>query len=403
MIIKSLEYTKYKDNIRSEFYKYKLEDGTLLDNSYHTTVYLNDKIIREVNTLMTLTEDQIQYLLSIQPLVGKPINSIYNVPVVLDINNPIWTFVNKKITKCWIVKTDKRVEAMDIVTGELIAYKSCPSLNSISYCGQMYENGPTSCWYGRKNDATFWFSKWGLSVNSYSRPDKNIIKNEILSNNIDYYFSVAHGGHLSCVLYYDGITPVRLYASDIEDWMSDRNPVKFAFLGHCDAMNYTGNGSFTKAFTKGETDGTVVIGYANLTDYQDAINYWHLAIPLIFEEVNNGNTFYDAFNMTFMLYPMLEPVMVFYGDKTLKLESNIVINKITQSATKVNINDEYKVFVELENKGLSGKVPLEVNINDVLQYEVEQQVDGGESKSIEFDFKFEEEGVYNTCIDIKVS
>jgi len=111
----------------------------------------------------------------------------------------------------------------------------------------------------------------------------------------------------------------RYYFSTARKDMENRQPMKFAFIGSCEGMNYVGPNSFSYEFRKGEMNKTVTIGYCNMT--QSSWKYAYDWQDYMFKIMDEHKTIYDAFIEASAEYPGIADSVVFVGDENLTVKS----------------------------------------------------------------------------------
>jgi hypothetical protein len=106
--------------------------------------------------------------------------------------------------------------------------------------------------------------------------------------------------------------------------------MEFAFLGHCGGMDSTGEGTLSYAFRKGSMTDTVTIGYTNMSTHGEYC--WPNSLnwqKKLFEKVDTGVTWKEAFDYAQACYPECEGILKFVGDESLTLiggTENMVLN-----------------------------------------------------------------------------
>lgn len=139
----------------------------------------------------------------------------------------------------------------------------------------------------------------------------NEIKSGVQNPTVAYYYAIAHGA-------WNGATAMgdTLWWYEIEESMQEREPMWFAFLGHCGAMSQTGSSTFSHAFRKGSLENTVTIGYHGMGScigWPDSL-VWQ---DKLFSLVDGGSTFKDAFDRATATYPRIESGVRFVGDENI--------------------------------------------------------------------------------------
>ena len=168
-------------------------------------------------------------------------------------------------------------------------------------------------WLEFRRNAGIWFSQWCNTTNSLSLPSPSTISSYVSNPNVTYFYELAHGDEFS----FQADTIGSSYtASIVQNDMSTRQPMEFAFIGSCHGMTSTGPGTFSYKFRKGQMNNTVAVGY----NYMESCPGWEYALPWqnsMFEKMNNGETIKNAFDMATSEYPTIAPAVVFIGDQNL--------------------------------------------------------------------------------------
>jgi len=305
--VKEAQIGKYK----SSLYWYKTADGVWIDNSYFVRIEdLEGNLIEEIDNKRTDVPD-----VSMPParaVLPPPPTTISKEPILIDPNNDFWIFTKKppRPITVWITfnkETGER-KIIDVVTGETIGYGTSPPIEGYSWSGPHNDN---DVWFQWRENADRWFQKWCSETITKGLATVDEIQSGVHNPYAKYYYAIAHGTST-------GATAVggTLLWRDIEESMLDREPMWFAFLGHCGAMANTGSGSFSHAFRKGTLIDTVTIGYINMgscSGWVDSLA-WQ---GKLFNLVDEGSTFKDAFDRATVTYPRIESGVKFIGDESI--------------------------------------------------------------------------------------
>ena len=101
----------------------------------------------------------------------------------------------------------------------------------------------------------------------------------------------------------------------VEDLLADRGRMRFAFLGHCGAMDFTGENTFEYAFRKGQSEKTTVIGLKYTTDKSwIAFHQWYPAFLKDLDE-DRDRKIGDAYDDACDLYPDIIGHIDITGDR----------------------------------------------------------------------------------------
>ena len=145
-----------------------------------------------------------------------------------------------------------------------------------------------------------------------------------------FYACFAHGDYQSAWLGNErgtqiDICPVSGWWCDlvVESLLADRGRMRFAFLGHCGAMESTGENTFEYAFRKGQSEKTTVIGLKNTTDESwSAFHQWYPTFLRDLDE-NRGKKIGDAYEDACDLYPDIIGHIDITGDRDQTLKDII--------------------------------------------------------------------------------
>jgi hypothetical protein len=194
---------------------------------------------------------------------------------------------------CWVVRSMEngrmRVDIIDAVTAEFLGYGIPPPFSAYSFTGPQYERPCEGAWTPWSESAQYWFSGMGYQCEMNIWPDSQLVKNHIQDSVTGMLYELCHGGSHSFVNgcndgdNYDFIT-----SDDIANWILNYYEMRFVFVGSCDGLCDTTEGSFAYAFRKGRDVWTVVVGYCGMSelycdlcwsyslDWQDALfNYMY--------------------------------------------------------------------------------------------------------------------------------
>ena len=110
------------------------------------------------------------------------------------------------------------------------------------------------------------------------------------------------------------------YSSDVTNDMNGRSPMKFAFIGSCDGMLYTGPGSFSYEFRKGQMTDTVTVGFSGMGSCpgSNVVFEWQ---DFMFNKMDEGFTIKESFDLASAEFPTIADCVVFVGDENLKVQS----------------------------------------------------------------------------------
>jgi len=173
---------------------------------------------------------------------------------------------------------------------------------------------------------------------SYISPSD--FENAIKDHKCKFYACVAHGGcsgneqvyYCSARLGNEQGTYIDICDHEViggwcdiivKDLMADRGRMRFAFLVHCGAMDYTGENTFEYAFRKGQSEKTTVIGLKHTTDESfSAFHYWYPAFLRDLDE-NRDKKIGDAYDDACDSYPDIIGHIDITGDRNQTLRDII--------------------------------------------------------------------------------
>jgi hypothetical protein len=211
---------------------------------------------------------------------------------------------------CWIVRTNKddemRIAIIDAVTGGFLGYGVPPPYESFSLSGPWYEHPCEGTWEDHYRNAEYWFNAMGYPCDAKEWPTRESIQRHVQSTTSGMFYELAHGGSYyfanGCI---DGSYFDFTESSDIESWIAGYPEMRFAFIGSCEGMCYTGDNSFSFEFRKGLNSNTATVGYCGMSEpYCD--NCWNYSIvwqDALFSYMFQGWTVKDAFDQAQADYP----------------------------------------------------------------------------------------------------
>jgi hypothetical protein len=170
-------------------------------------------------------------------------------------------------------------------------------------------------WIEYRENADFWFAKWCTSTISLSLPTPSTISSHMRDSTVEYFYELAHGDEH----YFQAeTTGSNYYATTLKQDMTNRQSMKFAFLGSCHGMTSTCSGTFSYEFRKGQMTDTVTVGFDHMENCPgwEYGYYWQ---DSMFENMSKGLTIRESFDMATARYPTIEPAVVFLGDENLKI------------------------------------------------------------------------------------
>jgi len=219
---------------------------------------------------------------------------------------------------CWEVRHTDGTTVMYNIEGEPIGYGIPTPFEqgfSISNdCGDNFGD----CWRNWRQNADKWFKKWCESTVSIGLPTIENISSNIQDQNVTFFFELGHSHHL----------PTRFLVADdiyynaslLQNDMGNRQPMKFAFIGSCEGMRETGDGTLSHEFRKGEINNTVTVGYIGMANCSG----WSLSLEwqdYMFKKMDNGSTIKESFDSASAKYPTIADCVRFVGDEYLKVKN----------------------------------------------------------------------------------
>ena len=217
---------------------------------------------------------------------------------------------------CWEVRHTDGTTIMYGLDGSKIGNGIPTPVEGYSLAG--YNDDPLNPnpWILHRSNADYWFKKWCDITTTDTFPTPAIISTYVSNPDVEYFYELAHGGSHYFVA--TNTIPSLYRDLDVMVDMEFRQPMRFAFIGSCEGMDYTGYGSFSDAFRKGQMTGTVTVGFDNMggSSGWDYEWFWQ---NVMFSKMNEGLTIYDAFIFASQKYPIVAPNVVFVGDQNLKI------------------------------------------------------------------------------------
>ena len=136
------------------------------------------------------------------------------------------------------------------------------------------------------------------------------------------FYELAHGGS---TYFKSGCTAGTSYeytrASEVEAWIADYPKMPFTFIGSCDGLCSTGDGSLSYEFRKGSGVDTATVGYCGMSG-SDCSLCWIYSLfwqNAFFGYLNSGYTVKAAYDEALADYPMCASpydCMRFAGDES---------------------------------------------------------------------------------------
>ena len=269
---------------------------------------------------------------------------------------------------CWEVRHNDGTTVMYDLDGEVIGNGIPAPYDGFTMSG-FHEPDYPDPWLNWRLNAKSWYENWCDSTVGISFPTPATISSYISNPEYELFFEIAHGGST----YYKATETEYYYSSDVTDAMSDRQPIRFAFIGSCGGMDSTGPGTWSNEFRKGSVYDTVVVGYTGMGSCPG----WSVSLEwkdTMFYAMYSGETIEDAFNFACAQYPTIADCVVFTGDPTLKVyependedpdidfrppnviiinpvDNSFVYRNITITGSAVDIDGTVsKVYIKIDN------------------------------------------------------
>lgn len=226
------------------------------------------------------------------------------------------------------------------IDGIKIGYEiPAPSVDGFTLSGDCNDD-TGDCWSAWRESATAWFSKWCDSIEFKIFPSPTEVSEYITNQDVQFFYELAHGGSTQFQCGRETDTDKYYTSSDCEKDMTERQRMKFTFLGSCDGMTNLNNGTFSDEFRKGKMMGTVIIGYTHMTDYPGPFRDTLPWQNKMFSCMDDGWTIKKSFDEACSYSPGLVNYVVFVGDETLKATENPPCIPDTPSGdTSIKINE----------------------------------------------------------------
>ena len=204
-------------------------------------------------------------------------------------------------------------------------------------------------WNDFKDNAFYWFSKWGIYTAGSPTPSPEKISGHVKDSDLRYFYELAHGGpdrfqaDASGSYYYASNSD----GYNVRDDMKNKGPITFAFIGSCEGMTKTGYGTFSYEFRKGKMTNTVTVGY----DHMESCPGWEYALEWqdhMFKRMDRGWTIKRSFDSATAYYPSIESGVAFKGDTNLE-PFNSPRSKSQQSVSPFLQRSFEKLIKQLES------------------------------------------------------
>ena len=200
---------------------------------------------------------------------------------------------------CYLARDFKSYFERWVGSSEVVVWGMCPKYD--------YETGTEDC-------TGSGYCEFYISSTDFG--------NAIKDHKCKFYACFAHGDYQSAWLGNEqgtqiDICPVSGWWCDlvVERLLADRGRMRFAFLGHCGAMENTGEGTFEYEFRKSQSEKTTVIGLKYTTG--ESWSVFHQWYPTFLKDLdeNRDKKIGDAYDDTCDLYPDIIGHIDITGDR----------------------------------------------------------------------------------------
>lgn len=217
---------------------------------------------------------------------------------------------------CWEVRYKNGLTNLLNINGEIIGEGvPAPSeYKGFSLSGFCEVSSP-DCWFAWRYNADTWYQKWCISTSSISLPSPDTISSYVSDPEYYLFYELAHG---TSTYFQANNVGIYYFASDVHQDMLDREKNVFSFIGSCEGMTNTGEGTFSYEFRKGTLNDTVTIGYSGMGTCPG----WSVSLQwqnFMFYAMDSNYTVKEAFNLACAEYPTIADCVVFIGDPDLKI------------------------------------------------------------------------------------
>jgi hypothetical protein len=207
---------------------------------------------------------------------------------------------------CWVVRTfvgdTPTICVIDAMTGDLLGYGVPPPAEGYSLTGPQHVPECSDPWWFWYTNARDWFETMGYDPTDTAEfPTTSAVQNYVADHNVAVFYELAHGGST----YFTNGCPDQTTAGDVEAWLDDYASLPFAFVGSCEGMCFTGDGTFAHEFRKGLDIGSAVVGYCGM-DTQPCETCWGQSVDwqnTLFTRLSQGATVEEAFDAANLDFP----------------------------------------------------------------------------------------------------
>jgi len=281
-------------NWRSSRYKHEI-DGFIVDGDY---------LLEKLNK-RTQVETTEQVWHDIVPPFEVPEGE--GIPTLVNPDNPfyVWDRKPEQWHPCWFIWDDRGLTIIDMVTGEIIGHGTqIPAEALVLSCA---DDG-IDAWYNFREVAYNHYLSMGMIVTNLIMPTKAEIISEIAGHL--YWFHIAHG---TDTFFQPGVggLAVQVTAAEVAEELQGREPYILAFVGSCGAMDSTGPGTWSQAFTK-NMKGHTVVGFKYLSQYTQEWIYSLSWVQKFYHYLGLGYSAEAAFEEAVVDVPEFSPYIDIY-------------------------------------------------------------------------------------------
>jgi hypothetical protein len=217
---------------------------------------------------------------------------------------------------CWEVRHTNGTTVMYNATGVKIG-EGVPAPSDGFALSGYDKKEPHDPWRMWRDNAASWLQEWCDRTISISSPENEIITKYISDPSVTMFYEIGHSGGLPTRFQSEG-DQIYYTADMVRDSLADRSPMKFTMLCSCEAMQETGPGTLSYEFRKGQTRGTVTIGYVGMgtcPGWADSLDWQNS----MFRKINSGLTVENAFTIACAQFPKIADCVELVGDATIKI------------------------------------------------------------------------------------
>jgi len=204
---------------------------------------------------------------------------------------------------CWVVRSldeheTQVVTVVDAVEGVVLGNGLAPPYGAFSLAGPRYSDPCRLAFEQYSENAADWFEQMGYPTQRAVWPTEDDVRNHLQSAQTALFYEYAHGHEQAFASgCFDGEQYLLTRASHIEEWIADYSKMPFTFLGSCDAMCATGDGTLSYEFRKGSIQKTAAVGYCHMS-HGSCTLCWYAVLEwqdAFFSHLSQGNTVGEAF------------------------------------------------------------------------------------------------------------